>query len=83
MSLLLVVRPLTVKCRAGGLPHIVYWRGRRQSVVVVLNRWRVDTHWWDEPVSFDYFKLLLEDGTLLLLVHDSAADIWVVRRIYG
>jgi hypothetical protein len=83
MSLLLTHRTLIVHCGADGLPLTVSWRGRRQGVVTILNRWRVESRWWDAPVERDYLKLLLEDGTLLLLAHDGTTGHWVVRRIYG
>lgn len=68
---------------ADGLPGAVQWCGRRQRVSAVLNRWRVEGRWWDEAVARDYVKLLVEDGTLLLLAYDGGADAWFVRRIYG
>ena len=83
MSLRLNGRPMAVECTDNGQPHMVPWRGRRQRVSAVFNRWRVDSRWWDEPVTRDYHKVLLEDGTLMLLAHDRADDAWHIRRIYG
>jgi hypothetical protein len=65
------------------VPCSVTWGGRRQRVTAVLQRWRVEGRWWDEPVARDYVKLLVEDGTLLLLAHDWMAEVWHIRRIYG
>jgi hypothetical protein len=83
VTLRLDSRPVRVECGVSGLPSTVCWHGRRQRVTAVLNRWRVEGRWWDEPVARDYVKLLTEDGSLLLLAHDHTAEIWHIRRIYG
>lgn len=83
MTLRVDSRPVRVECGVQGLPCSVYWRGRRQRVTAVLNRWRVEGRWWDEPVARNYVKLLTEDGSLLLLVYDSTLMVWHIRRIYG
>lgn len=83
MTLRLESRSVRVECDIQGLPSSINWRGRRQRVTAVLNRWRVEGRWWDEPVARDYVKLLTEDGTLMLLAYDRTTNAWHVQRIYG
>lgn len=76
-------RPIVVTCDAAGLPQTVRWRGPVQRVTTVLQQWRVDTGWWDLPIRREYYKVLLDDGCALLLVSDTLAGAWFVRRGYG
>ena len=74
--------PVPVECEADGHPRTLHWRGQRRRVSAVLNRWRVDTGWWDTPIRRDYYKVALDNGGTLLLVHDHVASAWFVRCIY-
>lgn len=76
-------QPVPVTCGANGHPVTLRWRGRAWRIEAVLNHWRADTQWWDTPVQRDYYKVALEGGGMLLLVHDHTAAAWFVRRVYA
>lgn len=75
--------PVSVECVANGQPRALRWQERTWRIEAVLNRWRVETGWWDIPIQRDYYKVALDSGGMLLLVHDQATDDWFVRRIYA
>ena len=75
--------PVSVEYAANGQPHALRWRGCYWRIEAVLNRWRVETGWWDIPIQRDYYKVALDSGGMLLLVHDQTAGDWFVRRIYA
>ena len=75
--------PVSVECAANGQPRALRWQGRTWRIEAVLNRWRVETGLWDTPIQCDYYKVALDSGGMLLLVHDQTAGDWFVRRIYA
>jgi len=61
---------------SGNLPLAV-WAPRRQVVVNVGDRWRIDDEWWrSEPVSRLYYEVILASGHRLVLYKDLAAGEW-------
>ena len=50
---------------------------RRQAVVAINDRWRIDDEWWRrEPVSRLYYEVLLASGQRLVLYKDLTDDCW-------
>ena len=70
-------QPLRVEADAYGTPRHVFHRGLWRVVAQVRDRWRTDDRWWTEdPVSREYFELLLEDGRLATVYFDRIAPRW-------
>jgi hypothetical protein len=70
-------RPLQVEADAYGTPRRVRHRGMWRMVMQVRERWRTDDRWWtDEPVSREYFELLLEDGRPVTVYYDRLSRRW-------
>jgi hypothetical protein len=62
--------PLTVEEDASGLPLAVRIK-RRQAVISIEDRWRLDDEWWrKEPISRLYYNVLLASGQRLVLYKD-------------
>jgi hypothetical protein len=67
---------LKVEEDAAGLPVAVRIK-RRQSVMTIEDRWRIDDEWWRaEPVSRLYYNVLLVSGQRLVLYKDLITGDW-------
>ena len=54
------------------------WR----QVLEVLDSWRIDDEWWrKQPVSRLYYRVLLEDGTVVGLFKDLVSGEWYRQRV--
>ena len=59
-----------------GLPLAVKQK-RRQAVMTIEDRWRIDDEWWRaEPVSRLYYNVLLASGQRLVLYKDLVSGGW-------
>ena len=55
---------------------------RRQAVVNIEDRWRIDDEWWrQEPISRLYFEVTLDSGQRMVLYKDLISDGWF-RQAY-
>ena len=59
-----------------GVPEGV--RGRRGwvSILGIRERWEIEDEWWREPISREYFQVVLETGRPLLLFRDRIGGHW-------
>ncbi len=76
-------QPLRMQTDAHG--HIVgVWRHGRltpRRITSVQDHWRIDDEWWREhAIVREYYELLLDDGTLLVVYHDLLNDAWFEQR---
>ena len=68
--------PLQVEEDASGLPAAVRLK-RRQAVMSIEDRWRIDDEWWRAgPVSRFYYSVLLASGQRLVLYKDLITGEW-------
>lgn len=74
---------LAVETDASGYPVTVRrkrWTAPRR-VVGVEDRWRIDDEWWrEDPIVRLYYRVALEDGSLLTIYHDMHAEAWCEQR---
>jgi hypothetical protein len=55
---------------------------RRQAVVNIEDRWRIDDEWWrQEPISRLYFEVTLDSGQKQVIYKDLINDGWF-RQAY-
>jgi hypothetical protein len=47
-----------------------------------IARWKVETEWWYQIVTREYWKVLLNSNLLCELYHDLSRDEWFVERVY-
>jgi hypothetical protein len=68
--------PLSVEEDASGLPVAVKLK-RRQAVISIEDRWRIDDEWWRAgPVSRLYYNVLPASGQRLVLYKDLITGKW-------
>ena len=75
--------PITVFWRPlSHSPRAFVWRGRRRRVERVLQRWAVDTGWWNDDVRVDrrYFRVMA-DGRLFDIYLDRIDKRWFLERL--
>jgi hypothetical protein len=75
--------PITVLWRPlSHSPRAFVWRGRRWRVERVLQRWAIDTGWWNDDVRIDrrYFRLMA-DGRLFDIYLDRVRRRWFLERL--
>jgi hypothetical protein len=59
-----------------GLPIAVQLK-RRQAVISIEDKWRIDDEWWRAaPVSRLYYNVLLVSGQRLVLYKDLVSGNW-------
>ena len=69
--------PFPIRVRVDdGLPAELERRGKRSHVVAVRERWRIDDEWWRDPISREYFALVLDDGRPVVLFRDLVDGEW-------
>lgn len=85
----LLETPVEVRCAdAGGVVAVRAPGGAWRTVERTLNRWRVETDWWREPVAREYHRCLLTPdrpagaGECVELHHDLVAGRWMLSRRY-
>ena len=68
--------PVRVRIDDEGLPAELHRKGKRLRVLAVRERWRIDDEWWRDPISREYYALVLEDGRPVVLFRDLVAGGW-------
>lgn len=67
---------LQIEEDAAGLPVAVKLK-RRQAVMTIEDRWRIDDEWWRaEPVSRLYYNVLLSSGQRMVFYKDLIGGRW-------
>ena len=76
-------RPAGVRAGADGVPLALRKSGRWVAVARVLNRHQTEDRWWTEqPVSRDYYEVLLADERVTTVYRDLIEGTWWEQR-YG
>ena len=56
-------------------------KGRWRKILEVLDTWRIEDEWWrKQPVSRLYYRVVLEDGTMVGLFKDLVSGDWYSQR---
>jgi len=64
-------------------PTLVIWRGRREPVRI-CNRWKLERDWWkgkENTFEREYYKLLANSGTVLVVYRNLSDGAWHLERI--
>ncbi len=48
----------------------------RHRIEQIQDTWIIDDEWWRDPISRQYFQVLLEGGIARTIYHDRASDTW-------
>ena len=71
-----VPEPIRVEEDVSGFPVTIRGK-RRQAVVAIEDRWRIDDEWWRaESVARLYYNVLLASGQRLVLYKDLVDGDW-------
>lgn len=73
-------RPIKVLVDQGSPAAIVTRQGERLPVAQIQEVWRIDDEWWREPLQRLYYRLLLQNGKLCTVYHDTVDDAWFEQR---
>ena len=68
--------PVRVRTDEEGLPVMLHQKGKRLQVMAIRERWRIDDEWWRDPISREYYALVLEDGRPVILFRDLVTGEW-------
>ncbi len=60
-------------------PSIIVDSRRRHRIERVQDTWIIDDEWWRDPISRQYFQVVLEDGGVRTIFHDRVADSWFAQ----
>jgi hypothetical protein len=52
---------------------------RTHQVERIQDTWVIEDEWWRQPISRQYFALLLDDGTRRTAYHDRITDAWFLQ----
>lgn len=58
------------------------WHGQRHRIVLVTDVWRVDVEWWRGRVWRDYYRLVSDQGYLLVIYQDLLDEKWYLQQLY-
>jgi hypothetical protein len=80
-------QPVSVQVGANGSPALIVWNGHRLQVQSIVQRWRVDTGWWEPEgeVRRAYYAAIVKGSAaemLITLYHDEIAGDWRVAKVY-
>lgn len=75
-------RDLQVIAGEDGEPRKLRWKGRWLKVAVILDRWYDTGCWWENEPPKLFYRLEIEDGTVLELFFDGAVQSWKLYKIY-
>jgi hypothetical protein len=68
--------PVSVEEDDNGLPA-AFKRKRRQKIVAIDDRWRIDDEWWrSAPIVRLYYAVRLASGDRLVLYRDMVSGGW-------
>jgi hypothetical protein len=67
--------------RPSGAPAFFVWRGERFVVRDLLDIWTDAGSWWDGEGEATFFRLTVDEGTVVELMLDGCG-IWRLYRIY-
>ncbi|MDO8688679.1 MAG: hypothetical protein Q7R39_01465 [Dehalococcoidia bacterium] len=71
-----------VLINAEGAPASFVRRARRERVIDVYKRWRVNEDWWRQEIAREYFTVETSSGLVGVIFHDLVADCWYLARVY-
>jgi hypothetical protein len=69
-----------VTLNADGTP--AYISGVLSGSLDPIAHWKVETEWWYQLITREYWKVLLNSNVLCELYHDLSRNEWFVERVY-
>ncbi|HYI24047.1 MAG TPA: hypothetical protein VD767_01440 [Thermomicrobiales bacterium] len=70
-------RPVPVTVIAtGNRPAAIVVNRHTYQVERIQDTWIIEDEWWRQPITRQYFALLLDDGTRRTVFHDRTDNTW-------
>jgi hypothetical protein len=73
---------IAVKTNDLGEPVAIYRASRRDRVISISRRWRVNESWWRQQVSREYFQIETARGLVAEVYRDMLSNSWYLHRVY-
>ena len=73
--------PVAIETDEAGRPRHLRGAPLVGEVEPVL-RWLVDVDWWSQPVSREYWRVILRGRLMCEIFRDLADGAWYVERVY-
>lgn len=51
----------------------------RYRIEQIQDTWVIDDEWWRDPISRQYFRVLLEGGIVRTIFHDRTSNTWFTQ----
>jgi hypothetical protein len=74
--------PIRVEADGRDRPRRVLGEGPPAGDVEVVLRWIVEVDWWSQPVSREYWRVVLDDRLMCEIYRDRAGGGWYLERVY-
>lgn len=74
-------REVALQVNDSGHPLYVTDTKGAKKIEKVLDTWRVDDEWWRNSISRNYYELLMEDGSRLIIFNDLSTDKWFSQSV--
>lgn len=71
-------RPLQIQLE-NGLPVALIVNRQRQRVASIQDTWIIEDEWWRQPISRQYFAVLLITGQAQTIYHDRVSNRWFTQ----
>jgi hypothetical protein len=52
---------------------------KRHRIETIQDTWIIDDEWWRDPISRQYFQVVLEGGIVRTIFHDRTSDTWFAQ----
>ncbi len=63
----------------GNRPAVLVDPPHRHRIEQIQDTWIIDDEWWRDPISRQYFQVLLEGGMVRTIFHDRTSDTWFAQ----
>lgn len=57
-------------------PSVIVDQRHRYRIERIQDTWIIDDEWWRDPISRQYFQVVLDDGGVRTIFHDRVAGNW-------
>ena len=74
--------PVQVSCAPNGNPATLRLHEHSYPIECVHQHWRVQHHWWAQPIQRDYFQVSITDGRVLNLFCESTGTWFIDHAIH-
>jgi hypothetical protein len=71
-------RPLRIQLE-NGRPVALIDHSKRHPIANIQDTWIIEDEWWRQPISRQYFSILLSNGQTRTIYHDRTTNTWFAQ----